>query len=113
MGFGMLLFLTQQTYTVKLNAELRLGWVAALELIRQLVLSGTFIALVIAGAGVVWFFGATVASGVVVLTLTILVVRGDASCGRSGTATRRSGFCARCCPTPWRRAWGSCTSASR
>ena len=42
-GFGLILALTQQTYMIPLNAELRLGWVAALELLKQATLSAAFI----------------------------------------------------------------------
>ena len=48
MGVGMLLTLTQQTYGVSLSAQLRLGWVSVLELIRQATLSLSTIGLVIA-----------------------------------------------------------------
>ena len=50
MGVGLLLTLTQQTYTVSLTARLRLGWVSALELIKQFTLSATIVLLVIVGA---------------------------------------------------------------
>jgi O-antigen/teichoic acid export membrane protein len=78
MGVGMLLTLTQQTYSVPLSAELRLGWVAALEFLKQLVLSGTILLLVIVGASLVPFFWASVASGATMLVVTLVALRSEA-----------------------------------
>lgn len=77
-GFSMLLTLTQQTYSIPLTAELRLGWVSGLELIRQFVLSGGAVLMVVLGAGLTSFFWVTVAAGATVLAVTLLVVRNQA-----------------------------------
>ncbi|MEA2332372.1 MAG: hypothetical protein QOH58_2510 [Thermoleophilaceae bacterium] len=77
-GLGLLLSLTQQTYAIPLSARLRLGWVTTLELLKQAVLTATILALVVAGAGLIPFFGTTIASALVVLVLTLLVIRHEA-----------------------------------
>lgn len=77
-GAGMLLALTQQTYTVALSAQLRLGWVSALELVKQSTLSLSIVGLVLVGTGLVPFFVASVVSGGAVLLCTVLVLRADA-----------------------------------
>jgi O-antigen/teichoic acid export membrane protein len=74
-GVGLLLTLTQATYAIPLTAELRLGWVAGLELVRQGVLTVGILALVAAGAGLLPFFATSVVSGFVVLVLTLVVAR--------------------------------------
>src|SRR3954468_8274483 len=54
-GVGMVVLLAQSLLTVPLQVELRLGWVSALELVRQLVVVLLIVALVVAGAGVTPF----------------------------------------------------------
>jgi O-antigen/teichoic acid export membrane protein len=78
LGLGLLLTLTQQTYMVSLSARLRLGWVAALELIKQATISAAIILLVLADASLRPFFFASVTGGIVVLACTLAVVRRDA-----------------------------------
>jgi O-antigen/teichoic acid export membrane protein len=74
-GVGLLLSLTQQTYMVPLSAQLRLGVVTLLEVLKMAVLSGTIIALVVVGASLLPFFFASVAAGLVMLVCTLLVLR--------------------------------------
>jgi O-antigen/teichoic acid export membrane protein len=74
-GLGLLLVLTQQTYMIPLNAQLRLGWVTALEVLKAATLSAFFIAAVIAGAGLVAFYWANVLAAVVIIIATLLLVR--------------------------------------
>ena len=76
-GIALLLTLTQQTYAIPLSARLRLGAVSALELLKHGLLSGTILALVALGAGLLPFFAASVVSGLGVLVATLIVVRGD------------------------------------
>lgn len=78
MGIGMLLTLTQQTYAVSLSAQLRLGWVTALEFIKQATISVTTILLVVAGASLLPFFLASVFGGIAILACTLLVLRREA-----------------------------------
>ena len=74
-GFGLLLTLTQQTYMIPLNAQLRLGWVTVLEVLKAGTLSAFFIAAVIAGAGLVTFYWASVVASAVMIAATLLLVR--------------------------------------
>jgi O-antigen/teichoic acid export membrane protein len=76
-GIALLLTLTQQTYAIPLSARLRLGAVSALELLKHGILSGTILALVAIGAGLLPFFAAAVVSGLAVLVATLLVVKGE------------------------------------
>jgi O-antigen/teichoic acid export membrane protein len=76
-GLGLLISLTQQTYLVPLNAQLRLGWVAVLDVLKQATLSSLFIVAVVAGAGLVAFFWASVAAALVMIAATLALVRGD------------------------------------
>jgi O-antigen/teichoic acid export membrane protein len=76
-GAGLLLALTQQTYSIPLSAQLRLGWVTGLELFKQSVLTGGFVLLVVAGATLLPFFAASVVAGAAVLALTLFVVRDE------------------------------------
>jgi polysaccharide biosynthesis protein len=79
MGAGVLLTLTQQTYAVPLSAQLRLGWVAGLELLKQATISATIVLLVVVGASLLPFFFATLAAGVVMLGCTLVLLRGEAA----------------------------------
>jgi len=76
-GIGLLLTLTQQTYAIPLAARLRLGSVTALELVKQGLLTGTIIALVALGAGLIPFFAASIVSGLGVLVVTLVLLRGQ------------------------------------
>jgi O-antigen/teichoic acid export membrane protein len=76
-GVGLLLTLTQQTYAIPLSAQLKLGSVTALELVRQGLLTGTIIAFVALGAGLIPFFVASIVSGLGVLAVTLLLLRGQ------------------------------------
>jgi O-antigen/teichoic acid export membrane protein len=77
-GLALLITLSQQTYMVPLTAQLRLGWVTALDLIRQTTLSSLMIGLVIVGAGLVPFFWAGVAAALATIAATVVLVRGEA-----------------------------------
>jgi O-antigen/teichoic acid export membrane protein len=76
-GLGLVATNLQYTYTVPLSAQLKLGWVAALDLIRQLVIAALIVALVVAGASLLPFFTVVLASGLVTLAIAIVLVRGD------------------------------------
>ena len=78
-GVGMLLTLSQQTYSIPLLAQLRLGWVSALELLKLALLTACFLVLVLAGAGLVPFFVAHVVAGIGVLAATLALLRGETS----------------------------------
>lgn len=74
-GFGLILALTQQTYMIPLNAGLRLGWVATLELLKQATLSVCFIFFVLVGGPLLDFFWASVIAGAAMIVATLLLVR--------------------------------------
>ena len=75
-GIGLLLTLTQQTYAIPLSARLRLGGISSLELMKQGLLTGSILAFVVLGAGLLPFFAASVISGLGVLVVTLVVIRG-------------------------------------
>ena len=77
MGLGLFLSLTQQTFMIPLTAQLKLGTVAILELLKQAVLTAAIVAFVLAGTGLVPFFWASVFSAVVMTAATIALVRAD------------------------------------
>lgn len=74
-GVGMVILLAQSLLTVPLQAELRQGWVAFLELLRQLVVVLFIVALVLAGAGVEPFLATTIPAGLIVFAATAVLVR--------------------------------------
>jgi O-antigen/teichoic acid export membrane protein len=74
-GVGMVVILSQSLLTVPLQVELRQGWVSLLELLRQLIAVALIVALVILGAGVAPFLGATIPAGAVALVVTAILVR--------------------------------------
>ncbi len=74
-GIGLFLLVTQQSYAVALSGSLRLGWVAVLELIRQVSLSAGMLALVVLGGQLVGFFWITVVSSALVMLTTFALMR--------------------------------------
>lgn len=74
-GLGLLLLVVQQGYSVPLQAELRLGWVAAADVLRQVLLVAGIVALVVASAGLVAFLVVPIPSALGALVLTALAVR--------------------------------------
>jgi O-antigen/teichoic acid export membrane protein len=74
-GFGLLLTLIQQTYMIPLNAQLQLGWVTVLEVLKQASLSAFYLLFVLVGGALIDFFWATVFAGVVIVVATLLLVR--------------------------------------
>ncbi len=74
-GLGMLLAITQVTYTVPLISELRLGFVTATDLLRQALMTGGIVALVLAGATLTAFFSLFIPVSVLCLAITVLTVR--------------------------------------
>ncbi len=75
-GVGLLLQATQDNFAIPLTVGLRLGWVAALDLTRQLLTSVLTVVLVLLGAKLVPFLGISIPVGLVVLTATIVLVHG-------------------------------------
>jgi O-antigen/teichoic acid export membrane protein len=75
-GVGMVLTVVQGTFVVPLSAQLRLGWVTAMELLRQVLSVGAIVALVVIGAKLLPFLAVPVPVGVLVLLATAMLVRG-------------------------------------
>jgi O-antigen/teichoic acid export membrane protein len=76
-GIGLLAQALQTTLAVGLMAELRLGLVTALDLVRQVVTVGLIVLLVAAGAALLPFFAVQIAAGLAVLGLTAWLLRGQ------------------------------------
>jgi O-antigen/teichoic acid export membrane protein len=74
-GTGLVLQAIQGTLAIGLLAQLRLGAVTALDLVRQIASVACIVALVLAGAGLLWFWAIPVPVGVLVLALTAAYVR--------------------------------------
>lgn len=64
------------TLGISLQGDLRLGWLAALDLLRQVATAGLVVVLVLASAGLVPFFAVSAVTGVLVLAITLPLVRG-------------------------------------
>jgi O-antigen/teichoic acid export membrane protein len=75
-SFGLLLQVAQDNFSMSLTVELRLGWVAAFDLIRQLLTTLLTIGLALLGASLLPFLGISLPVGVVVLVSTTAVVHG-------------------------------------
>jgi O-antigen/teichoic acid export membrane protein len=75
-GVGLVLLVAQGTFAVSLQAQLRLGWVTAMDALRQVLSVAAIAALVAAGAGLTAFLAVPIPVGVVVLIATVRVVRG-------------------------------------
>jgi len=78
-GVGMIFQLVQGLLGVSLEAELRFGWVAVTELLRQLVNVLLLVALVLAHASIVLLLGAAIPASLVSLLMTVALVRGNVS----------------------------------
>ncbi len=73
---GLLLQVTQDNLAIVLTVDLRLGWVSALELLRQLLTTVVTVVLVVLGARLVPFLGMSVPVGLAALAATVVLVRG-------------------------------------
>jgi len=76
-GVGFVLQMIQATLAAGLMANLRLGWVTLAELVRQVAVVAAIVVLVLAGASLLPFLGASIAGGVAALALTAWLVRGQ------------------------------------
>lgn len=74
-GAGVVLALTQQSYTIPLASELRWGLVTAFELLRQALTVFATLVLIAAGAGVTAFLASSIPVGLVVAAVTGIAVR--------------------------------------
>lgn len=73
---GLAIATIQLFLAVPLMTSLRLGWVSAIELIRQAVLVGLLVLLVLIGAGLLPLLAALVPSSLVALVVTLRLSRG-------------------------------------
>lgn len=76
-GGGVLFQNTQTTLSVPLMARLRLGWVAILSVVQQLISSVLIVVLVLVGAHLLPFMATPLVAALIVLLPTIMLVRGD------------------------------------
>ncbi|MEV4419460.1 hypothetical protein AB0L40_05715 [Patulibacter sp. NPDC049589] len=74
-GVGLIVQAVPATYSLPLAATLRLGWVGAIDFIRQAVQALVLMALVLVGAGTVPLLGSLVPAGVVSLIVAAAVAR--------------------------------------
>lgn len=75
-GFGFLLFMVQATLVIPLQSTLRLGWVAGLDLFRQLAMAVLIVAIALAGGGLLAFLAVPIPATLAMLAITFMVVRG-------------------------------------
>jgi O-antigen/teichoic acid export membrane protein len=73
-GIGMVLTVIQGTFAVPLAAQLQLGWITALDLLRQVLTVAGIVILVLVGASLLPFLALTVPVAVIVLAATVLLV---------------------------------------
>jgi O-antigen/teichoic acid export membrane protein len=76
-GVGMLAAAAQGTLAADLMVRMRLGWLTAIELLRQTLVAVGIVVLVAAGAALLPFFATLIPAGVVALGLTVVLVRQD------------------------------------
>lgn len=76
LGLGLLVLGVQNTWAVSLQSQLRLGWVTAVELVRQAVTVGAIALLVYFGSSLVALFGVPFVAALAALALTVPLVRG-------------------------------------
>jgi O-antigen/teichoic acid export membrane protein len=74
---GVVLLIAGGTFTVPLTSRLRLGWVASLDLLRQVVTVAGLIALVVVGATLLPFFVVPVVANIPVIVVGVMLVRGQ------------------------------------
>lgn len=69
-GVSIVVANVQGVYNVPLAAGLRLGWIAVVDLVRQAVFVAAVVALVLSGAGLLWFFAVLVLAAAAMLLAT-------------------------------------------
>ncbi len=76
MGIGLLFTVLQTTLAIPLNAELRLGTITAIDVVRQVLTAACFAVLVAAGAGILPFLAVTIPVHAGLVIWTLALVRG-------------------------------------
>jgi O-antigen/teichoic acid export membrane protein len=77
-GVGLVIATVQQTYSIPIGVALRFGWLSTIDFLRQVAFVGVVVILVLADAGLLAFFAATIPAGLVVLFAAMPLVRGNA-----------------------------------
>jgi O-antigen/teichoic acid export membrane protein len=67
----------QATLAMSLMSALRLGWVTAADVLRQILQAGIIVALVVAGAGLLAVWSAAIPATLAALVVTVVLVRGS------------------------------------
>ena len=78
-GAGLMVRLIGDNYTIPLNVQLRLGWVAVVGIGYQFTLCAGYVILVLAGAGVIPLLAVVIAAAAVQLLGLAALVRGEVS----------------------------------
>jgi O-antigen/teichoic acid export membrane protein len=78
-GVGLVLVVIQQTYTVPLQSDLRLGIVSTLDLARHALTVLGIVVLIVAGAGLIAFLAIPIPVGLAVAVVTAFAIRGRRS----------------------------------
>ncbi|HLM50582.1 MAG TPA: oligosaccharide flippase family protein [Solirubrobacteraceae bacterium] len=76
-GLGLALVVVQETYAIPLQTSLRLGWVTAIEVLKQVGTVSAIAALVLADAGLEPFFAVSIFANGLALAVTAVVTRGQ------------------------------------
>jgi len=76
-GVALLLQCATASLSISLMSQLRLGWVTAIDLVRQLVFVALVIVFVVVGAGLLAFLALAIPAAAAALALTVWLVRGD------------------------------------
>jgi O-antigen/teichoic acid export membrane protein len=87
-GLGLILDGARVTLVIPLTARLRLGWLAVSDFQAQVVTAVLMIALVLASASLLPFYGVAVVVAGVTLTLTVVLVRSDVNLRPSFSPSR-------------------------
>lgn len=80
-GIGLMFQVWQGTLALPLMAELRFGWTAAFEFMRQLLQSLLIVALVVTGSDLIGFLATPIPAAVAVLVATMIIFRGHIPSG--------------------------------
>jgi O-antigen/teichoic acid export membrane protein len=87
-GAGLVFANAASSLTLPLAATLRLGWVTAIDVVRQAVITLAILALVVAGAALTPFFGAQVLGGLAALLVALAALPGSQRTGATFAWTR-------------------------
>lgn len=75
-GVGLLLTVVQTTLAIPLGAELKLGTVTAMDVVRQLLTTAILVGLILAGSGLIALLAVVIPVQLVLIAWTAILVRG-------------------------------------